>query len=248
MSLSPEFQSLPEISSIYYIEEAGKLFIPLLNPITMRIPEGLDFDWWALKLTGVCVAVFALSQLFPQLYGSLTLVSSDVFARPWTIVTHMFMHADLPHLYFNMFALAVFGSMFEKCVGSRTFLTVFFLGGFASTAADIIFYPSTLGASGAIFAVLGCLALFRPRTVVWAMGVPMYVIAAFFIWAAIDLVGMFNPDNIAHASHLAGMGYGGLYAIWLRKQHPEPRKPVDKEAEDIPTEEELDEWERKWMC
>jgi len=214
----------------------------------MKMPEGLDFDWWALKLTAMCVAVFALSQVFPQLYGTLILVGSEAASRPWTIVTHMFMHADLPHLYFNMFALAVFGSMFEKKAGSRTFLLVFFLGGLASTAADIIFYPSTLGASGAIFAVLGCLALFRPKTVVWAMGVPMYVIAAFFIWGAIDLAGMFNPDRVAHASHLAGMGYGALYALWLRKKYPESRKASPKEDDDgLPTREELDEWEKEWM-
>ena len=214
------------------------------------IPPGRGFNWWALKLTAICVAVFGLSQLFPDyLYGNLTLVSDSVFQRPWTIVTHMFMHSDFPHLYFNMFALAAFGSMFEKYAGSRTFLMVFFLGGFASTLADIIFYPATLGASGAIFAVLGCLAVYRPRTVVWAMGVPMYAIIAFFIWVAIDLLGFYSPDGVAHASHLAGMAYGAFYALWLRRDHPEPTKPKKEpeEERDLPTEKELDEWEKEWM-
>jgi membrane associated rhomboid family serine protease len=207
-----------------------------------------DFDWWALKLTGICILVFALSQLMPGIfYGSMVLASSRVFVNPWTIVTHIFMHADFRHLYFNMFALAVFGSVFEKHVGSRNFLIVFFLGGFASSVADIIFYSSALGASGAIFAVLGCLALFRPKTVVWAMGVPMYVIIAFFIWMAIDLLGFFSPDNIAHASHLAGMAYGGAYGMWLRRLHPEPEKEKNGPRDDLPTEEELDAWEEQWM-
>jgi membrane associated rhomboid family serine protease len=206
-----------------------------------------EFRWWALKLTGVCVAVFALSQALPgAFYGSLTLVSSSVLERPWTVLTHMFMHADFSHLYFNMFALAVFGSIFEKKAGSRVFLMVFFLGGLASSLADIIFYPSTLGASGAIFAVLGCLAIFRPRTVVWAMGVPMYVIIAFIIWIAIDLAGLYNPDNIAHASHLAGMAFGGLYGLWLRRLHPEPKRPREPD-DDLPTEKELEEWEEEYM-
>ena len=209
-------------------------------------PAG-EFQWWALKLTLICIAVFALSQALPgTFYGSLTLVSSDVFARPWTILTHMFMHADFSHLYFNMFALAVFGSMFEKKAGSRNLLIVFFLGGLASSVADIIFYSSTLGASGAIFAVLGCLAVFRPRTVVWAMGVPMYVIVAFFVWMVIDLAGLYSPDNIAHASHLAGMAYGGAYGLWLRRIHPEPRKAKEPD-DDMPTEEELERWEEEYM-
>ncbi len=206
-----------------------------------------EFQWWALKLTLVCIAVFALSQALPDFfYGNLALVSSQVLQRPWTILTHMFMHADFSHLYFNMFALAVFGSIFEKKAGSRNFLIVFFLGGLASSFADIIFYSSTLGASGAIFAVLGCLAVFRPRTVVWAMGVPMYVIIAFLIWVAIDLAGLYSPDNIAHASHLAGMAYGGAYGLWLRRLHPEPKR-VKEPDDDLPTEKELERWEEMYM-
>jgi membrane associated rhomboid family serine protease len=146
-----------------------------------------------------------------------------------------------------MFALALFGSIFEKHVGSRTFLMVFFMGGFASTIADMIFYGSTLGASGAIFAVLGCLAIFRPRQVVWAMGVPMYIIVAFVIWALIDLVGLYNPGNIAHASHLAGMAYGGAYGLWLRREIPQPAKARPPMDDGLPSDSELDEWERKWM-
>jgi membrane associated rhomboid family serine protease len=212
-----------------------------------RIPQGRQFDWWALKLTGICVLVFGLSQILPDLfYGNLTLVSEQVLIRPWTILTHMFMHGDFSHLYFNMFALSVFGSIFEKHVGSRTFLIVFFLGGFASSIADIIFYPATLGASGAIFAVLGCLAVFRPRQVVWAMGVPMYVIIAFFVWMAVDLLGLYSPDGIAHASHLAGMAYGGAYGLLLRREIPQPKRTKPKE-DGLPSDRELDEWERKWM-
>lgn len=211
-------------------------------------PISGDFQWWALRLTVINIFVFILAQAMPGMYGSLTLVSSQLLERPWTVITHMFMHADLPHLYFNMFALAVFGSIFERQVGSRAFLTVFFMGGLASTAADILFYPSTLGASGAIFAVLGCLAIFRPKTIVWAFGAPMYVIVAFLAWMAIDLLGLFQPDGIAHASHLAGMGYGGLYALWLRRLYPETR-PIKKAAEEegLPTEEELEAWEEEWM-
>ena len=214
----------------------------------MRIPVSDDFEWWAVRLTLINVAVFGLSMVFPDLfYGSFTLVSSEVLQRPWTILTHMFMHSGLSHLYFNMFALAVFGSMFEKHVGSRTFLVVYFLGGFASTVAGIMFYNATLGASGAIFAVLGCFAIFRPRAVVWAMGVPMYVLAALFIWVAVDLLGLFSSDGVAHASHLAGMAYGGAYGLWLRRERSEPARQEEPDPDDLPSDEELDEWEKAWM-
>ena len=213
----------------------------------MEFKVSSGFDWWALKLTAACVVVFGLSQVMPEFfYGNFPLVSSKVLIEPWRILTHIFMHGDFQHLYFNMFSLAVFGSIFEKQVGSRTFLMVFFLGGLASSVADVMFYPSTVGASGAIFAVLGGLAIFRPKTVVWAMGAPMYVLVAFFIWMAIDLLGFFQPDNIAHASHLAGMTYGGAYGYYLRRQFPE-EKPSKRDHDGLPTEKELDEWEQEYM-
>jgi len=203
------------------------------------------FQWRALELTGICVIVFLFSQIFPDFfYGNFILDRSAVLFRPWTIITHIFMHADFTHLYFNMFALAVFGSLFEKQAGSRNLLIVFFAGGLASAAADMAFYQSTLGASGAIFAVLGCFAIFRPKSVVFVLGVPMYVLAAFFIWIALDLIGFFSPDNIAHGAHLAGMFYGGIYGLWLRKLHPEQKKEREKPAL---TDKELEEWENRYM-
>ncbi|MCX6814689.1 MAG: rhomboid family intramembrane serine protease [Candidatus Aenigmarchaeota archaeon] len=203
------------------------------------------FQWRALELTGICIIVFILSQIFPDFfYGNFVLSRSSVLFQPWTIVTHIFMHADFTHLYFNMFALAVFGSLFEKQAGSRNLLIVFFMGGLASAAADLVFYQSSLGASGAIFAVLGCFAIFRPRSVVWVLGVPMYVLAAFFIWITLDLIGFFSPDNIAHGAHLAGMAYGAIYGLWLRKLHPEQKKEREKPAL---TEKDLEEWEKRYM-
>jgi membrane associated rhomboid family serine protease len=213
----------------------------------MKIPDS-SFDWWAVKLSAIAILVFVLAQASPDyFYSNFTLVSSLVLVEPWRVLTHLFMHADLSHLYFNLFALAVFGSIFEKKVGSRVFLTVFFLGGLAASVADVIFYPSTLGASGAIFAVLGALAIYRPKTVVWAIGVPMYVIIAFFIWISLDLLGMFQPDGIAHASHLAGMAYGGAYGFYLRKIRPQDKAEPEKKAEGLPSEKDLEAWESEWM-
>jgi membrane associated rhomboid family serine protease len=220
----------------------------MFSTIVMRFAAGDPvgkFQWRALELTGICIAVFLLSQVFPDFfYGNFVLSRSSVLYKPWTILTSIFMHANFTHLYFNMFALAVFGSLFEKQAGSRDFLIVFFAGGFASAAAGLVFYGSILGASGAIFSVLGCFAIFRPRSVVFVLGVPMYVLAALFVWVALDLLGFFSPDNIAHASHLAGMAYGAGYGLWLRKLHPEQKKPREKP---VLTDKEIENWEKKYM-
>jgi membrane associated rhomboid family serine protease len=93
-------------------------------------------------------------------------------------------------------------------------------------------------------AVLGCFAIFRPRSMVFVLGVPMPVLAALFVWAGLDLVGFFSPDNVAHAAHIAGMVYGGIYGMWLRKLHPEPKKQKEKP---VLTEKEMEEWEDNYM-
>lgn len=205
----------------------------------------------ALVLTAICVAIFFLSGLFPVMVDSGVLVSSRVSERPWTIITHVFLHADAKHLYFNMFALALFGLILEKYIGTRNFLIVFFGSAIVSSIADIAFYPATLGASGAVFGLLGCLAVIRPKQVVWALGIPMYIIVTAFIWVMIDLTGMFYPDNIAHAAHLFGMGFGIVMGFFWRDGHKAPRKPDEPAScdgkEEVISERELDEWERKYM-
>lgn len=199
----------------------------------------------ALIFTGICIMAFVLSSFFPASAEQFILVSSRVAERPWTIISHMFLHADFRHLYFNLFALALFGSILEKYIGSRNFLIVFFATGLASSAADVMFYEATLGVSGAVFGLLGCLTVIRPRQIVWALGVPMYIVVAAVIWILLDLTGMFYPDNVAHAAHLFGMGCGMGIGFGLRGKYKEPSKTQRKE--DTISDEALEEWERKYM-
>jgi membrane associated rhomboid family serine protease len=204
----------------------------------------MKFHFLAIYLTGICILVFLLSQVFPDLYSYFVLSGDSVLAMPWTLITSIFMHSDWNHLYGNMFALAVFGSLFEKQAGSRNFLIVFFAGGILAGLVGMLFYPSLLGASGAIMAVMGCFAIFRPRSVVFVLGVPMPVMAALFVWTGFDLAGVFYPDNVAHYSHLAGMALGAAYGLWLRRLYPEPKKQKEKPAL---SEKEMEEWEERYM-
>lgn len=203
------------------------------------------FYGFALIFTGICIIAFIVSSVFPASAEQFILVSGRVWERPWTVISHIFLHADVRHLYFNMFALALFGSILEKYIGSRNFLIVFFATGLASSAADVLFYEATLGASGAVFGILGCLTIIRPRQIVWALGVPMYIVVAAVIWILLDLTGMFYPDNVAHAAHLFGMGCGMVFGAGLRGKYKEPAKKMRKE--ETLSDDELDEWESKYM-
>lgn len=80
----------------------------------------------------------------------------------YRLFTSMFLHGGIVHLLFNMYALWSLGNLVEKVWGTKRFLIVYFGGGFIASLATFIFSPKSLsvGASGAIFALLGAAAIF----------------------------------------------------------------------------------------
>jgi|WetSurMetagenome_2_1015567.scaffolds.fasta_scaffold112749_1 membrane associated rhomboid family serine protease len=112
--------------------------------------------------------------------------------RVWTLVTSMFMHAGISHLFFNMFSLYFIGNFLEKIVGRKRFFWFYILAGiFAGLFFSILAYlfgfgigarifgdPSivALGASGAIFGLLGVLAVLTPKAKVYLIGGPLIAI------------------------------------------------------------------------
>jgi membrane associated rhomboid family serine protease len=210
------------------------------------VPE--IFKWYAVKLSVVIFIVYIITLIYPgPIYSNFAMVSSEALIKPWMFVTHVFLHGGLIHLGSNLFALLLFGSILEKTIGSKNFLIIFFAAGIVSGFADLIFYTSAVGASGAIFGVMGSLAVIRPKLVVWVMGAPMYMIVAVFLWALLDLGGMFYPSNIAHAAHLFGMVFGIAVGLWIRNKHREPKRKQEELKYEIVSDAELDEWERRYM-
>lgn len=202
------------------------------------------FDWWAVKIAAVCVMVFLLQNVY-DITGDFAVRADSWMFKPWTLVTSMFLHGSLQHLFYNMFALVMFGSMLEKVVGSRKFLMIYFTTGIAAGIGGMFFYASAIGASGAIYGVFGSLAVLRPKMAVYAMGVPMPMIVATFIWAALDFAGMLVPGEIAYAAHLVGLAAGALISIsWMRElsENNVARRPVEKLPES-----EARRWEDRWL-
>ena len=203
------------------------------------------FNWIAAKLVLVISLVFLLQKIFPQIFEIFILKRSEVLFEPWTLVTYIFLHGSFLHLFSNMFALFIFGSILEKVVGYKNFLKVFFFTGILSGAFSLFFYNSVIGASGAIFGVMGTLALLRPKMVIWALGVPMYMIVAIIVYAALDLAGVFYPDNIAHIGHLLALVLGILIGLLWKKKYGVVEKK--KKEEFKLNEEEFRKWEDKYM-
>jgi membrane associated rhomboid family serine protease len=198
--------------------------------------------YYALILLAVCVAVFLLQLSYEAVTNELVLISSDVLSRPWTLVTSIFLHGGMDHLVYNMFALAMFGLILESVVGSRKFLIIFFVTGIIASIGSAFFYEASLGASGAIMGIIGCLAILRPKMMIY-FWVPMPLIAAAAFWALIDLAGMFYPSNVANAAHLFGLAAGIIIGLKIRGGFSLQSRPRAR----VVREEDIDRWENEYM-
>ena len=198
--------------------------------------------YYSLIIAAVAVALFAVQSMVPGFTEEFLLDSSLLAERPWTLLTSIFLHGSASHLIFNMFALVLFGLMLERFVGSKKFLVIFFTAGVIASAAAAFMYPASLGASGAVYGILGALAVIRPRMIVWTYGVPMPMIAAAGFYLLLDMAGLFFPSNVANAAHIAGLAAGAVIGLALRE-------PVQKREKKQSTlkDEEFNAWEDEWM-
>lgn len=188
----------------------------------------------ALWLSAVCILMFILQLIFPAVTNNLVLDKQSYY-EPWRFVTSIFLHGSLEHLLFNLFALIMFGLILESLIGSRKFLIVFFVSGIFANLIAVNFYTSSLGASGAIYGIIGCLAILRPLMTIWAFNLPMPMFIAAIIWIALSVIGIFNPtDNTGHIAHLSGIVFGVILGIIFRIGRKEPK--VIKERIFIPEE------------
>jgi hypothetical protein len=175
---------------------------------------------WTYVFIGICVIAFILEQ-FTDYWIYFSFIPSVAFDYPWMFVTSIFLHADLSHLFFNMLALFFFGTYLERRVGGRTFVVLFLLSGIVGNIGFLLTTNNPLsieiGASGAIYGVIGALAIIAPFTQVFVYGlipIPLILVAA--LWALIDLQGLFVPSGIAYSAHIAGMLIGITFGIYFR--------------------------------
>lgn len=169
----------------------------------------------------LCILSFML-ELMPGI-GPLYLSAfqfdpNSLMSHPWTLVTYIFLHTSLGHLFFNMFVLFFFGPALERRVGNRQLLEIFFTAGILSAVGYAflsrpIFNISPgpmVGASGAIYGVFAALAMLEPDLLVYVYFVPMKLKHALLLFALFDFLMVNSSDMIAHTAHLSGL-FVGLY-------------------------------------
>ncbi len=201
----------------------------------------MENRFYALKLVVVCVIVYVF-QLTINGFTDLFLLNQSSYVQIWRFVTAIFLHADMLHILYNMFALALFGSILEALIGSRKFLIVFFATGIIANIIAVNFYDSSLGASGAIYGILGALIIIRPTMMVWAFGFPMPMFLAGVLWVAGGVLGVLMPSNVGDIAHLSGIFTGILFGFLYRKEYVRNNR-VEKNPEIRIDEDSVRRWE-----
>ncbi len=177
-----------------------------------------------IKLIVLMFILLILEAIIPQMTYWLYLVPANLLERPWTIVTAAFVHAGLIHWLFNSWGILVFGTEIERRMGSKFLLALFIAGAVAGSLGYVIYMTAVgeasiggLGASGALFALIGFVTIMFPSMIILWFWVPMPMLYAGIIWMLIELFSLGSNDLIANSAHLAGWVLGAGVAYVMRK-------------------------------
>jgi membrane associated rhomboid family serine protease len=148
-----------------------------------------------------------------------TLFPREEGFKPYQLVTHMFNHGDIRHLFFNMLGLFFIGPMIESTLGPKRFLFLYLSAGLLSGMAHLFLTNhSAVGASGAINGVMVALALIYPSMKLMVFPIPFEI-------PAIILVGLYiiydlysgvsgRATGVAHFAHLGGAVMGAIMIFY----------------------------------
>ena len=140
--------------------------------------------------------------------------------RIWTLVTTLFLHADIIHLAGNMVFLYAFGNALEKEVGTGRTLLAFFSGGMLASLLGIFYYPIDIylvGASAAIFTLTAVVMLVKPLKFSFIFFMPLGLVALIYIVYNVVAVQTGVEGNVAYFSHVVGFAVGIPLGIkWTR--------------------------------
>ncbi len=183
-----------------------------------------------------CTAVFGLQLFLPfASWFALFPLGSGNF-MPWQLVSYAFLHGGMGHLFFNMLGLWMFGSELERLWGHKRYAQFLLAGVLAAAVAQLLVSQlmgmnnPTVGASGALFALLLAFGMLFPNRVIMPLFPPIPMKARTFVmvFGGIELLlgsGLLDSllgiggGNIAHFAHLGGM-VGGFLMIRYWRGHP----------------------------
>ena len=170
----------------------------------------------------MCAAIFLARNLSPEL--ALWPLDSGFFEL-WQLVSYGFLHGSFNHLFFNMFAVWMFGAPLEKAWGIQRFAAFYTTCVIGAGIVQLLvqqleggLYP-TIGASGGVFGLLLAYGVMWPENRIFLIFLPVPIKAKWFvlIYGGVELLFGITGSmpGIAHFAHLGGMIFGaGLLYKW----------------------------------
>lgn len=157
----------------------------------------------------------------------------------WTFITSMFMHGGIFHLFVNMLSLFFVGSLIERIIGPKRYLVFYLAAGIFSGLLYVFsgyLYPENMnvlavGASGALFGLIGSLILLTPNLPVYLMFVPIPIkmkYAAPGMLIVLWIISEVGKVPIGNIAHLGGLIAGIVYGFYLRKKFPNKTRMISR--------------------
>ncbi len=205
-----------------YIEQKGiggfSFFPPILK--FLLIANVVVFFVQNFMLGTLTYGGMPIGNLFTQ-YFALQPYSSNPLASnfyPWQIISYQFMHAGIGHLFFNMFALWMFGSELESLWGSKKFLIYYLLCGIGAALVQMFVSDApTVGASGSIYGILIAFGMTFPNRPIFMFPIFIPIPAKYYvaIFAVIEFISGVSgsSSSVAHFAHLGGAATGLLLLL-----------------------------------
>ena len=176
-----------------------------------------------------------------MLYNLLAVKPSNIMQGKylWTILTSMFLHGGFFHLFANMLSLLFIGSLVEKILGRKRYLYFYLLSGiFAGlffVLLSLVFHSDfnqyAVGASGALFGLIGVLVLLTPNLPVYIMFIPIPVkmkYAAPGILIVLWIISIAGDVGIGNTAHLGGLLAGLSYGLYLKNKYKNKTRYLNK--------------------
>jgi membrane associated rhomboid family serine protease len=154
----------------------------------------------------------------------------------WQLLTYGFLHGSFTHLFFNMFALWMFGGEVERLLGTRRFVTYYLVCIVGAAIAQLVVVANmdmrpvpTVGASGGVFGLLLAFGMAYPQRKIMLLFPPIPMPA----WLFVTLYGLLelylgvtgSGQGVAHFAHLGGMAAGyALLVYWRGRPRPRPTR------------------------
>ncbi len=200
------------------------------------IPRNRPGPSSAMILLGITVAAYFVqtSGFVPNIAQFALWPLGPRFA-PWQLISYGFLHGGLMHLFFNMFALYMFGPLIEQAWGTRRFLIFYFVCMIGAGFVQLVFVAMTgamqptIGASGAVFGLLLAFGMMYPNQRLMLIFPPIPIKAKWFVIGYGLLTLIFGVTGtaagVAHFAHLGGMLFGlVLILYWGRRDFHRRRR------------------------